>query len=368
MPTSPILLALNVGSSSLKASTYRFTEGNEPTAHVDLDWTGGATGIGQLLPQLVDGLSLHCAPAIVGHRIVHGGLLDRPALLDDALCSWLDGYGRMAPLHQPAALELVRVARNRWPEARQVGAFDTTWHARLAPWSRRLPVEQSLHDAGVMRYGFHGLAYQSVLRQLRRAAPALACGRLVLAHLGGGSSLCAVDDGRSIDTTMGMSPLDGLPMATRPGALDPAVPMFMREQMRMSSEQVSQSLWQRSGLLGIAGSSGDMRYLLAHAGEPSCRDAIDCYVMRTAQGIAAMATALGGIDALVYSGGIGNGADEIRRRIGDKLAWLGLQVDPVRNASHEARIHCPGSGIECWQIDADEQLELLHAARDCVPA
>lgn len=370
----PWLLALNLGSSNIKASAYdfagstaRLVEGTANMAQATVERSDDATAdLAGLLQQIQQRPGLAYAPTVVAHRIVHGGLLERPALLDDSMLEWLARYNCMAPLHQPAALQLVDTTRVRWPDARQVAAFDTSWHSGLARWSRRLPVEQSVHDAGGMRYGFHGLAFQSVMRELQRAAPALSDRRLVLAHLGGGSSLCAVADGRSVDTTMGMTPLDGLPMATRPGALDPGVPIFMLEQMHMSATQVSDSLAMRSGMLGISGRSGDMRTLLSHPDDPSCRDAIDCYVMRAAQGIASMATALGGIDALVYSGGIGYGSSEIRMRIAEHLGWLGLELDPSRNDRNEPRIHAPGSGIECWRLEADEQLELLHAARDCV--
>lgn len=356
------VLVFNLGSSSLKVA--RFAPGAAlPASRAEIDLGSEHLQGADLLQLALQHLPAAGSPTVVCHRVVHGGRLAGPVNLDDEMLALLDGLGALAPLHQPPALALARACRANWSQARHVAAFDTTWHARLADWSRRLPVPQALHDAGVIRYGFHGLAFQSAMRQLAQADPGLARRRIVLAHLGGGSSLCAVSGGRSVDTTMGMTPMDGLPMATRSGALDPGVVPFMAKQLGMSPAQIDHSLWTKSGLLGIAGSTGDMRQLLASE-DPRAALAIAVFVQRVAQGIAAMVTSIGGIDALVFSGGIGNKAAEIRRRVVQLLAWAGLELDNARNRANPTRLDPDGAIVQVWQLTVDEQLELFLAAQE----
>jgi acetate kinase len=295
------------------------------------------------------------------HRVVHGGAHTGPALVSDEVIAELSGYAPMAPLHQAAALRLIEASRVLWPAAQHVAVFDTTWHQTLADWSRRLPIPQSLHDAGLKRYGFHGLAFQSAMRKLRELDSTSDQQRIVLAHLGSGCSLCAVDQGRSVDTTMGMTPLDGLPMATRSGSLDPGVVLYLQSQLNMSDESVERMLWRESGLFGVSGYSGDMRKLLK-ASDASSSLAVEQFVIRVAQGIAAMATGLGGVDAIVFSGGIGSHAPVIRQRVAEHLSWVGLRVHSDSNDAGASRIDAEDSSTKIWLIEVDEEYELAMAA------
>ncbi len=363
-----MLLALNLGSSTLKAAHYHH-EGNSLIPHGDrLDVPVRTEDNGHksevLLLERVAALLPDDAlfPNVVAHRIVHGGSRLTPTLLTDELVAELSTLAPLAPLHQTAALALASAARSRWPDAKHIAVFDTAFHATLANWSRRLPVPQALHDAGVMRYGFHGLAFQSAMRQLSALYDTAGKQRVVLAHLGSGCSLCAVDQGRSIDTTMSMTPLDGLPMATRSGSLDPGVVLFLQRNMKMSFTDIEKTLWRESGLLGVSSSSGDMQHLLA-ASDTQSKLAVEQFVMRVAQGIASMATSLVGIDALVFSGGIGTHSPVIRQRVVDLLAWTGLKLDhELNNNSRVARLDANDSRAKIWSIKVDEEFELVQAA------
>ena len=371
MSTPRDVLTLNVGSATVKAAYYLFDAEGAPIApavRVKIpvspedgdDPRAGDRWLSQLLLRLPAGAG---QPTRVAHRVVHGGARPGPALVTEALMTELTALTPLAPLHQGPALRLIDAARHRWPGVPQVAAFDTSWHATLAPWARRLPLPATLHAAGVQRYGFHGLAFASAMRQLTVLAPALATARLVLVHLGGGSSLCAVADGRSVDTTMGLTPLDGVPMATRSGALDPGVVLYLAQTLRMSLPQIEHLLWRESGLRGVSGGSGDMRVLLADP-SPDAELAREQYAMRVAQAIAAMATSVGGLEAIVFSGGIGDGAAPIRARVAEHLQWTGLRLDAAANANAAAQIHAPASTLSAFVVRADEEWELAVAARD----
>lgn len=363
------LLALNVGSATVKAALYSgrgdsLTNTPEQRTAYPIETAGEQDGdrwLSRVLAQLPTAAS---RPDVVVHRVVHGGPRRTPTALDEPLVAELAALSPLAPLYQGPALRLIEAARRRWPTVRQVAAFDTAWHASLAPWSRRLPLPQQLHDAGMVRYGFHGLAFQSVMRQLTARSPELAHKRLVLAHLGGGSSLCAVADGKSVDTTMGVTPLDGVPMATRCGALDPGVVLYLAGTLNMPILQIEHMLWRDAGLRGISGLSGDMQELLADSGEAAAL-ALDHYTIRIAQGIAAMATSIGGMDGIVFSGGIGEGAASIRSRVAARLQWTGLRLDPTANRDGGPTIHAHDSAIAAWVLRVDEERELAFAARDC---
>jgi acetate kinase len=363
------VLTLNVGSATVKAAYYAVDAQGflvTPAAGAKIavlpedahDARSADRWLSQLLVQLPAGAG---QPTRVAHRVVHGATRPGPAIVTDALMTELTALTPLAPLHQGPALRLIDAARHRWPDVSQVAAFDTSWHATLAPWARRLPVPASLHAAGVMRYGFHGLAFASAVRQLSAMAPALAQARLVLVHLGGGSSLCAVADGRSVDTTMGMTPLDGVPMATRSGSLDPGVVLYLAQTLAMPLPEIEHLLWRESGLRGLSGGSGDMRELLADTSE-SAGHARAHYAIRIAQGIAAMATSLGGVDAIVFSGGIGDGAPPIRAAVAEHLAWMGLRLDPEANAAGATHIHAPGAAISVLVLRVNEEQELALAA------
>ena len=364
------LLALNVGSTGLKAACYRLPDGAQgadtlPTEIERIAIAGennalyaGNDGAYALLAGVAGGLaSLHAAPDIVAHRIVHGG--DRPCaevLAADALDA-LAALAPLAPLHQPPALALVRATAQRWPQARQVAVFDTSWHQTMPETHRVFPLPYALYLRGVKRFGFHGLAFQSAMRQLATLAPDVAQRRVVLAHLGGGSSLSAVFNGRCVSTTMGLTPLDGLPMATRPGALDPGVLLHLQRGFGMAPAEIDQLLWHDCGMKGLSGEGGDMRTLLRSDAE-GARRAVDVYVTRLAQGIAAMAACIGGIDALAFSGGIGAHAGAVRSRIADALAWMGVSIDRRLNDTDAQELSAPGSPVRAFALAVDEEFEI----------
>ena len=365
------VLTLNVGSATVKAAYYAVDAQGfliTPAARAKIavlpedahDARSADRWLSQLLVQLPAGAG---QPTRVAHRVVHGATRPGPAIVTEALMTELTALTPLAPLHQGPALRLIDAARHRWPAVPQVAAFDTSWHATLAPWARRLPLPETLHAAGVQRYGFHGLAFASAMRQLTVLDPALATARLVLVHLGGGSSLCAVADGRSVDTTMGLTPLDGVPMATRSGTLDPGVVLYLAQTLAMPLPEIEHLLWRESGLRGLAGGSGDMRELLADPSEAAIA-AREHYAIRVAQAIAAMATSVGGIDAIVFSGGIGDGAAPIRARVAEHLRWTGLRLEATANDAGLARIHALDSTIAAFVVRANEEWELAVAALD----
>ena len=365
------VLTLNVGSATVKAAYYAVDAQGvliTPAAGAKIavlpedahDARSADRWLSQLLVQLPVGAG---QPTLVAHRVVHGASRPGPVIVTDALMTELTALTPLAPLHQGPALRLIDAARHRWPGVPHVAAFDTSWHATLAPWARRLPLPASLHAAGIQRYGFHGLAFASAMRQLTVLDPALATGRLVLVHLGGGSSLCAVADGRSVDTTMGLTPLDGVPMATRSGTLDPGVVLYLAQTLGMTLPEIEHLLWRESGLRGLAGGSGDMRELLADPSDAAI-GAREQYAIRVAQAIAAMATSVGGMDAIVFSGGIGDGAAPIRARVAEHLRWTGLRLETTANDAGIARINALDSTIGAFVVHADEEWELAMAASD----
>lgn len=365
------ILTLNVGSATVKAAYYAVDAQGAlitPAARTKIavlpedahDARSADRWLSQLLVQLPAGAG---QPTRVAHRVVHGATRPGPAVVTEALMTELTALIPLAPLHQGPALRLIDAARHRWPGVPQVAAFDTSWHATLAPWTRRLPLPASLHAAGIQRYGFHGLAFASAMRQLTVMDPALATARLVLVHLGGGSSLCAVADGRSVDTTMGLTPLDGVPMATRSGTLDPGVVLYLAQTLGMTLPEIEHLLWRESGLRGLAGGSGDMRELLADPSDAAI-GAREQYAIRVAQAIAAMATSVGGMDAIVFSGGIGDGAAPIRARVADHLRWTGLRLETTANDAGTARINALDSTIGAFVVHANEEWELAMAASD----
>ncbi len=373
MGLGPVILALNLGSATLKAAHYHCPADDAlglPLRHGERlavsvaagDSLQGSPQAADLVEQVAAMLpSDTAAPLVVAYRIVHGGARSAPALITDDLLDELARHEQLAPLHQPAALQLVRAGREKWPCARHVAVFDTSFHSTLADWSRRLPVPQLLHDAGVVRYGFHGIAFQSAIRQLLLLDSGADKQRIVLAHLGSGASLCAVDHGRSVDTTMGLTPLDGLPMATRSGSLDPGVLFFMQRELGMSMEAIERTLWRESGQLGVSGTSSDMQVLLTATDAPAVL-AVHQFVMRVAQGIAAMATSLGGMDALVFSGGIGTHSPIICERVVHLLAWTGLRLNATRNEAGASQINAEESRTKVWRLQVDEEFELAFAA------
>ena len=368
MTTPRGILTLNVGSATVKAAFFDSDGHGGPiapavraTISVAPEDADDPRAVDRWLSSILTEVPTHAAqPGRLAHRVVHGGSRPGPAVVTDALMDELAALTPLAPLHQGPALRLIAAARRRWPQVTQVAAFDTSWHASLAPWARRLPLPATLQAAGVMRYGFHGLAFASAMRQLAGIAPDLAMARVVLVHLGGGSSLCAVAQGRSVDTTMGLTPLDGIPMATRSGALDPGVVLYLARSLDMPLDKIEHLLWRESGLRGLSGGSGDMRELLTDS-SAAAAVAREQYAIRVAQAIAAMATSLGGMDAIVFSGGIGEGAAPIRARVGELLGWTGLRLEPSANDAGAGRIHAQGSTVSVFVVRADEEWELGSA-------
>jgi acetate kinase len=297
----------------------------------------------------------------VGHRVVHGGArFASPVLIDDRVMRELEDLIPLAPLHQPHNLHAIRALAAAHPGLPQVACFDTAFHATCADAAIRFALPRALHDAGIRRYGFHGLSYESIARSLSHLAPDLARGRVVVAHLGNGASLCAMRGGVGVDTTMGFTALDGLPMGTRCGSLDPGVLLFMLDK-GMATEAIRTLLYQQSGLLGVSGGIGsDMRDLLA-SNRAEAMQAVDLFVYRVVRDIGAMAACLGGVDGVVFTAGIGERSAVIRERICHGLAWLGIVLDPGANARGEGCITTAASRAAAWVIHTDEaQMIALH--------
>ena len=314
--------------------------------------------LGQTLPEtIIDG---------VGHRIVHGGPdRSQPVLLDDTILEELERFVPLTPLQQPYNLAGVRAVRELFGDVPQVGCFDTAFH-RLHPWVNDVfGLPRELYDEGVRRYGFHGLSYESVTQTLRRVASLYASGRLVVAHLGNGASMCAIRDGRSVGSTMGFSALDGLPMGTRCGQLDPGVLLYLLEQKGLSVEELSDMLHKRSGLKGLSGVSHDMRELEASP-RPEAAQAIDYFVFRIRRELGAMAAVLGGLDALVFTGGIGENSVRVRERVCQGFEWLGIELDQHRNRMQDQLISTDGARCRVFAIPTDEEAIIADHTRRLV--
>jgi len=296
----------------------------------------------------------------VGHRVVHGGPdYSGPVALTEDVTAKLEALTPLAPLHQPRCLAPVRTIRAIKPDLTQIACFDTAFHHGMAPPANRFAIPRRFEERGIRRYGFHGLSFEYVAGRLAGIAPRLASKRTVIAHLGNGASLCALRDGRSIDTTMGLTPLDGLVMGTRCGTIDPGLLLYLQQHENMSVEAVQHLLYHQSGLLGVSGLSADMRELLASS-EAGAREAVDLFTFRAAQEVAMMATTLGGLDCLVFTGGIGEHAKEIRGAICERLGWLGVRIDA--SANDEGRERIGDGAVETFIIPTNEEITI---ARHC---
>lgn len=303
-------------------------------------------------------------PVAVGHRVVHGGpRLDQPVLVDEDVLDELERYVPLAPLHQPNNLAPIRVIRELLPEVLQVACFDTAFHRHHGELADRYALPERLYEGGVRRYGFHGLSYEYIARTLPDVAPEVAEGRVIAAHLGSGASLCAMDAGRSVDSTMGFTALDGLPMGTRPGQLDPGVVLYLVLVMGMTPNEVEHLLYHDSGLKGLSGISNDVRDLLA-SDNPRAQLALDFFAFRAAKEVGALATVLGGLDALVFTAGIGENASEVRKSICDRLAWLGVALDEDANVRNLGQISQHGARPTVYVIPTDEERMIaIHTLR-----
>jgi acetate kinase len=381
------ILVVNAGSSSLKFQVF----GTDGTAHLERLVKGQMDGIGtrpRLRAGAADGKSLidqaYAADkvpdlptaiqaaaawlretqkvdlAAVGHRVVHGGPeYDRPVLVDDEVLAHLERYVSLAPLHQPNNLAPIRSLLARRPELPQVACFDTAFHRGHDALADRYAIPESLYAEGVRRYGFHGLSYEYVAERLREVGPSIAGGRVIVAHLGSGASMCALSGGRSIESTMGFTALDGLPMGTRPGQIDPGVVLYLFAEKGMTPAAVQDLLYRECGLKGLSGISNDVRELDASA-DPRAAFAIDYFVYRVGLLAGMLAAALGGLDAFVFTAGIGENSVSLRARIAERLAWLGVALDPAANAAGKTLISRPDSRVALHVIPTDEELMIAR--------
>jgi acetate kinase len=296
----------------------------------------------------------------VGHRVVHGGPeFDRPVVVDEGVLARLERYSALAPLHQPNNLAPIRALLSQRPELTQIACFDTAFHRTHSPVVDHYAIPESFYAEGVRRYGFHGLSYEYIADRLRQLAPKVAEGRVIVAHLGSGASMCAIAGGTSIESTMGFTALDGLPMGTRPGQLDPGVLLYLMRDNRMSAAALEQFLYHQCGLKGLSGISNDMRELEASAA-PGAVLAIDHFVYRIALNAGMLVAALGGLDAFVFTAGIGENSPEIRGRIAAKLAWLGVVLDTSANAAGKSSISQPQSKVALYVLPTDEELMIAR--------
>jgi acetate kinase len=296
----------------------------------------------------------------VGHRVVHGGSrFSGPTIVTPEVLDALRELVPLAPLHQPYNLAAIEAVSERLPGVPQVACFDTSFHRGQPAVAELVPLPADIRARGVQRYGFHGLSYEYIASVLPEVAPDIAGARVIVAHLGSGASLCALKAGRSVDSTLGFTALDGLCMGTRPGALDPGVVLYLFQGLGMTVSQVETLLYKKSGLAGISGISNDMRDLLASSA-PGARLAVDYFVYRATKDIGALAAVLGGVDGLVFTAGIGERSAVIRQRICEASAWLGLELDVEANASGASRISRAGSGVSAWVIPTNEELMIAR--------
>jgi len=390
---SGAILVLNAGSSSIKFTLYPHDEG--PTELRSL-FEGQVEGIGQPAARLVVAdatgqvrtreqlaaaeASDHGAAiarvrawlfehggvtglAAVGHRVVHGGVrYSAPVRVDKSVLEELERLVPLAPLHQPHSLAAIRAVADAAPDLPQFACFDTAFHRTQPALAQALALPRELSDAGVRRYGFHGLSFEAIAGALPALAPQVAEGRVVVAHLGNGASLCALRGRKSIATTMGFSTLDGLMMGTRPGLLDPGVLLYLIDEHGMNARRLEELLYHRSGLLGVSGLSSDMRELLSSR-DPRAAEAIDLFLYRVARELGSMAAALGGLDALVFTGGIGENAAAIRARICGDARWLGVQIDEAANRAGGPRISAADSPVSAWVVKTDENRVIAQHVR-----
>jgi acetate kinase len=307
-------------------------------------------------------------PAAVGHRVVHGGLdYNRPTLIDRDVLDRLDRYISLAPLHQPNNLAPIRALLERFPQLPQVACFDTAFHRGHSAVADHYAIPERFHSEGVRRYGFHGLSYEYIASRLPELAPEIAPGRVIVAHLGSGASMCALSGGRSVESTLGFTALDGLPMGTRPGQLDPGVVLYLFQEKGMTAKEVQDLLYQECGLKSLSGISSDVRELLASA-DSRAAFAIEYFVYRVALSAGMLAAALGGLDAFVFTAGVGENSPVVRERISQKLEWLGARLDQNANDSGEPLISRGDSALKLYVVPTDEELMIARHTLALVPA
>jgi acetate kinase len=380
------ILVLNAGSSSLKFSAFdaggqfaplfdgqieglytaarfkaRDARGNQIGAKT---WDKGAdVGHGEAIAHLVDFLQSHRGEhrlVAVGHRVVHGGLaFPQPVRVDAAVVAELAKLSPLAPLHQPHNLKPIEIVARILPDLPQVACFDTAFHRGQPEVAQAFALPPSITERGVRRYGFHGLSYEYIASVLPRIDAKAATGRTVVAHLGNGSSMCAMVNGRSVASTMGFTAVDGLPMGTRCGNLDPGVILYLMDELGMDARAIEDLVYRKSGLLGVSGVSSDMRTLLA-SDAPRARFAVELFAYRLGRELGSLAAAAGGLDALVFTGGIGEHAAVIREMLCRDAQWLGVELDPAANVAGGPRISAGGSQVAVYAIPTNEELMIAR--------
>lgn len=386
---SDAILTLNAGSSSIKLAVFDLAPGGrlscwrrgelreagaalrfrlrdaQGATIAEETWQaeGFEASLSQLMARIGDELAGRRLAGI-GHRVVHGGAGHRvPERVTPDLLALLEELADLAPLHVPHNLAPIRAIAGQLPDVPQVVCFDTAFHHTMAPVARRFALPREYEDRGIRRYGFHGLSYEYVARQLAALSPRMHAGRTIAAHLGSGASMCAMRGGASVDTTMGFTALDGLVMGTRCGALDPGALLHVMRQDGLDVEAAERLLYTRSGLLGLSGVSNDMQVLLG-SGEASAGEAVDVFVYRIVREAGALASVLGGLDGFVFTAGIGENAPEIRKRVCERLGWLGVDLDGEANRRGAAVISTPESRVEVRVVATDEEAMIAEHVRD----
>lgn len=388
---SNAIIVVNAGSSSVKFSLYGdeaddlvlFLTGqiegidtatthfiaHEVPGHVLVDehtWAEGGLDHDQAMTFLLDFIEHHLGGhevEAVGHRIVHGGPdFSGPVRLDAATLDRLDRLVPLAPLHQPHNLAPARSMMTLAPELVQVGCFDTAFHATQTPQAKAYALPPEITERGIRRYGFHGLSYEYITSVLPDLDPGLAQGRVIICHLGNGASMCAVNAGRSVASTMGFTAVEGLPMGTRCGTLDPGVLLYLMDQMKYDARDIERLIYKQSGLLGVSGVSSDMR-VLENSTDPRAKEAIDLFIYRIGREMGSLAAALGGLDGLVFTAGIGEHSAATRRGACAAAAWLGVTLDDAANEAGATRISTPDSRVSAWVVPTNEQLMIARQTR-----
>lgn len=343
--TTPRLSVKDANDQSIAKQDIRVSDGNEAVEALAV-WLRAQYGGARVLG--------------VGHRVVHGGAQFKgPTVVNDQVLEELRKLIPLAPLHQPYNIGAIEAVTERLPNVPQVACFDTSFHRGQPEVCELVPLPRELRQQGLQRYGFHGLSYEYIASVLPEVAPDVARGRVIVAHLGSGASMCALKDRKSVDSTLGFTALDGLCMGTRPGSIDPGVVLHLVQGLKLSGKEIETLLYKKSGLLGISGISNDMRDLLGR-NEPAATLAVDYFVYRAAKEIGALTAVLGGVDALVFTAGIGENSAEIRRRICESSAWLGIELDDAANTKRESKISSPRSKVSVWVIPTNEELMIAR--------
>jgi len=384
---SETILVVNAGSSSIKFQLFSVGAGDQLQRRlkgqiegigvrphlvakgadgktlIDKTWPPAEAGdVPAGLAKVVEFLrsEIGTLPIAVGHRVVHGGPdYSAPILIDASVVERLEAFAPLAPLHQPNNLGPIRTLLQRQPQLPQIACFDTAFHRGHPEVADRYALPEQFYQEGVRRYGFHGLSYEYIASQLPKLAPDIAKGRVVVAHLGSGASMCALHAGKSVDSTMGFTALDGLPMGTRPGQLDAGLVLYLLTEKGMSAKDIERLFYQDSGLKGLSGISNDVRDLLASS-DARAKFALDYFVYRISQFTGMLAAAMCGIDGFVFTAGVGENAPIIREAVARRLAWIGLELDRAVNAKSHGRISATGSRVACYVIPTDEELMIAR--------